>query len=68
MYSSDLKTRVLQHFLEKKPTVAALKVYADNLRASEHKLPGSASVIKGTAKPNQKGSTESGAKKTDSKR
>ena len=61
---------MLQHFLEKKLTVAALKMYADNLRASEHKLSGSACILKGTAKPNQKGSgtTGNGGKKTDTRK
>ena len=62
--SGDLRTRVLQHFMVKQPTLASLKLFADNLRASKHKLAGSANVLRGTAKPNQKG-TE--GKKSDKK-
>ena len=38
--SNDVRTKVLQLFVEKPPTVAAIKLYADNIRSSEVKLSG----------------------------
>ena len=36
--SNEIRKKILQFFIEKKPTVSSLKVFADNLQASEAKL------------------------------
>ena len=36
--NQDTRTKILQFFVQKGPTEAALKVYADNIRSSECKL------------------------------
>ena len=42
---SDLRIKILQHFIEKTATVKALKVFADNLQASEVKLSGGVKMV-----------------------
>ena len=62
--SDNLRTCVLQHFIDKQPSLTTFKLFVDNLRASEHNLAGSTNLLKGTAKYNQKGT---GGKKSDKK-
>ena len=45
--SQETCTKILQFFVERDPSVSALKVYADNIRSSEVKLTGSVNIVKG---------------------
>ena len=50
--SQETRTKILQLFVQKEPSVNALKLYADNIRFSECKLTGSVNIhSKGKAKP-----------------
>ena len=50
--SNDVRAKILQHFIGQEPTIAALKVYANNLIASEHRMSGEAKAVKGALVPN----------------
>ena len=54
---SDLRIKILQHFIEKTATVKALKVFADNLRASEVRLSGGVRTVVRPKKSGQPGWT-----------
>ena len=49
--SQETRTKVFQFFVQKEPTVNALKIYADNIQSSECKLTGSVNVVKGKSNP-----------------
>ena len=54
--SKDVRTKVLQFFVEKPPTVTALKLYTDNIRSSEVKLSGGVNQVaksKKLSRPNK---------------
>ena len=52
--SSDVRAKVLQYFTRQDPTIAAFKVYANNLIASEHIISGEVKAIKGGPGPKSK--------------
>ena len=42
---ADLKSKILQHFMEKEPWVQDLKFYANNLLAADHKIGGDVKIV-----------------------
>ena len=51
--SSELRIKILHFFIEKTATVKALKIFADNLRASEVRLSGGVKLVVRPGKPGQ---------------
>ena len=62
--NQDTRTKILQFFVQKDPTVAALKIYADNIRSSECKLSGAVNVVRPTPRKNTQSKPKSDVKCT----